>query len=130
MLSQPIIKAHPNVVVSIATAFIRGGYSVEELVDDFVDNAFGEEKEPMRAFYELINQDHASVRSHEDVVARMYRWLAEARELTGDARVLARLDDLILYTRYLELYTETPMGTHGSEDLRMCVGTRTECVIA
>ena len=29
----PNIKAHPNVVVSVATAFIRGGYSVEELVE-------------------------------------------------------------------------------------------------
>ena len=194
----PNIKAHPNVVISVATAFIRGGYSIEELVsgwqaqdavigirdyhdvfawshdlprsarggnieyltrtipwfhehgarfmnsenmdswganglgywltpqllwdvknvervdeliEDFLDKAFGAAKEPMRAFYELVNRDHDSVRSHEDVVARMYRNLDQARTLTSDPRVHARLDDLILYTRYLELYGEYRNGT-------------------
>ena len=194
----PDIKAHPNVVISVATSFIRGGYSIEELVsgwqaqdavigirdyhdvfawshdlprsarggkidyltrtipwfyehgarfmnsenmdswganglgywltpqllwdvdnaarvdeliEDFLDKGFGTAKEPMRVFYELINRDHDSVCSHQDVVARMYRSLDQARELTGDPRtgdphVRARLDDLILYTRYLELYGE------------------------
>ncbi|MEO8496913.1 MAG: DUF4838 domain-containing protein [Planctomycetota bacterium] len=189
----PNIKAHPHVVISVATSFIRGGYSVEELVagwqaqdavlgirdyhdvfawshdlprsarggnieyltrtipwfyehgsrfmnsenmdswganglgywltpqllwdvenaervdvliEDFLDNAFGEAKEPMRSFYELINRDHESVRSHEDLVARMYRYLEQARALASDPHVRARLDDLILYTRYLELYGE------------------------
>lgn len=189
----PSIKAHPNVVISVATSFIRGGYSIEELVsgwqaqdavvgirdyhdvfawshdlprsarggkidyltrtipwfyehgarfmnsenmdswganglgywltpqllwdvdntervdeliEDFLDKAFGSAKEPMRVFYELINRDHESVRSHEDVVARMYRSLEHARESTSDSSVYARLDDLILYTRYLELYGE------------------------
>jgi len=36
----------------------------------------------------------------------MYRYLEQARRLTSDPRVWARLDDLILYTRYLELYGE------------------------
>ncbi len=189
----PNIKAHSNVVISVATSFIRGGYSVEELVtgwqaqeavlgirdyhdvfawshdlprsarggnieylartipwfyehgsrfmnsenmdswganglgywltpqllwdvdnaervdaltEDFLDKAFGEAKEPMRSFYELINRDHESVRSHEDVVARMYRNLHQARTLTTDQRARARLDDLVLYTHYLELYGE------------------------
>lgn len=189
----PGIKAHSHVVVSVATAFIRGGYSVEELVsgwqaqgavlgirdyhdvfawshdlprkarggnidyllrtipwfhengsrfmnsenmdswganglgywltpqllwdvdqaqrvdiliEDFLDKAFGAAKEPMRSFYHLINQDHASVRSHQDVVARMYRCLDQSRRLTNDPATHARLDDLILYTLYLELYGE------------------------
>lgn len=187
----PSIDAHPNVVISVATSFIRGGYSAEELVsgwqgrgavlgirdyhdvfawshdlprsarggnieyltrtipwfyehgarfmnsenmdswganglgywltpqllwdvgnaqrvdvliEDFLDNAFGAAKEPMRLFYELINRDHQAVRSHQDVVARMYRCLAQARTSTSDPQVRARLDDLVLYTRYLELY--------------------------
>ncbi len=187
----PNISADPHVIISVATAFIRGGYSVEELVsgwqardailgirdyhdvfawshdrprkarggnleyltrtipwfyehgarfmnsenmdswganglgywltpqllwdvdnakrvdvliEDFLDNAFGKAKEPMRKFYELVNQDQKAIRSHEDVVARMYRHLEQAYELTDDSRVHARLDDLILYTRYLELY--------------------------
>lgn len=189
----PNIKAHRNVVISVATSFIRGGYSIEDLVsgwqaqgavpgirdyhdvfawshdlprrarggnieyltrtipwfyehgsrfmnsenmdswganglgywltpqllwdvdnatrvdaliEDFLGNAFGDAKEPMRAFYQLVNRDRDSVRSHQDVVARMYRRLDQARELTSDPRVLARLDDLVLYTRYLELYGE------------------------
>jgi hypothetical protein len=189
----PSIQAHPNVVISVATAFIRGGYSIEELVsgwqsqgavlgirdyhdvfawshdlprsarggnieyltrmipwfyehgsrfmnsenmdswganglgywltpqllwdvgntdrvdmliEDFLDSAFGAAKEPMRSFYKLINRDHKSVRSHQDVVARMYRDLEQARALTSDPQVRARLDDLVLYTRYLELYGE------------------------
>ncbi|MCA9145341.1 MAG: DUF4838 domain-containing protein [Planctomycetaceae bacterium] len=189
----PNTKAHPNVVISVATSFIRGGYSIEqlvsgwqaqdavigirdyhdvfawshdlprsarggkidyltrtipwfyehgarfmnsenmdswganglgywltpqllwdvdnaervdELIEDFLVHAFATAKEPMREFYQLINRDHDSVRSHQDVVARMYRNLDQARQLTGDPRVRARLDDLILYTRYLELYGE------------------------
>jgi hypothetical protein len=189
----PNIKAHPKVVISVATSFIRGGYNIEELVsgwqaadavlgirdyhdvfawshdlprkarggniayltrtipwfhehgsrfmnsenmdswganglgywitpqllwdvenaervdvliEDFLDKAFGAAKEPMRSFYQLANRDHESVRSHQDVVARMYRSLDQARTLTSDPRVRARCDDLVLYTRYLELYGE------------------------
>jgi len=186
----PTIRVHPNVVISVATSFIRGGYTLEQLItgwcergatlgirdyhdvftwthdlprrarggnieylcraipdlyqkgarfmnsenadswganglgywlstrlvwdigaaeqvdaliEDFLVNAFGEAAGPMREFYRLLNQDR-SVRSTEDVVARMYRHLAEARRKTDDEGVRGRLDDLILYTRYLELY--------------------------
>jgi len=76
---------------------------VDALLEDFLDNAFGRAKEPMRRFYRLINFDD-TVRPSEDVVARMYRCLDEARGLTHTPAVRRRLDDLILYTRYLELY--------------------------
>lgn len=76
---------------------------VDALIDDFVTNAFGNAKEPMRGFYTLINRDR-SLRTSEDVVACMYRFLAEAKALEPDPKVQARLDDLVLYTRYLELY--------------------------
>ncbi len=186
----PNVDVHPNVIVSIATAFIRGGYTVEQLIDgwseraqiigireyhdvhtwsrdlprrargghvdylvenipyfhergarfmnsenadswganglgywlspillwdvgaaervdeyveDFLEKSFGTAKEPMRAFYHLIAVDRAP-RSNEDLLARMYRHVAEARGLTGDPAVLARLNDLALYTRYVELY--------------------------
>jgi hypothetical protein len=186
----PTIEVHSNVVISVATSFIRGGYTLEELIDgwrahgatlgirdyhdvftwshdlprkarggnidylreqipdfhakgarfmdsentdswganglgywlsarmvwdidaakhvdaiieDFLLNAFGEAREPMRDFYRLLNRDQ-SVRSNDDVVARMYRHLAEARRLTRDSAVVKRLDDLVLYTRYVELY--------------------------
>ncbi|MFG0262628.1 MAG: DUF4838 domain-containing protein, partial [Novipirellula sp. JB048] len=189
----PSIQVHPNVVISTATAFIRGGHTIEELVtgwqaqgavlgirdyhdvfawshdlprsarggnldylartipwfhehgarfmnsenmdswganglgywitpqllwdvdnaeridalvEDFLEHAFAAAKEPMRTFYALINRDHDSLRSHEDVVARMYRALDQARALSKDPQVRARIDDLVLYTRYLELYGE------------------------
>ncbi|MHB0937351.1 MAG: DUF4838 domain-containing protein [Armatimonadota bacterium] len=76
---------------------------VDALIDDFVGNAFGKAKEPMRGFYTLINRDR-SLRTSEDVVARLYRFLAEAKGLEPDPKVQARLNDLVLYTRYLELY--------------------------
>ncbi|MFW5693237.1 MAG: DUF4838 domain-containing protein, partial [Thermoguttaceae bacterium] len=186
----PNVDVHPNVIVSIATSFIRGGYTVEQLIDgwseraetigvreyhdvhtwsrdlprrarggnidylvknipyfhqrgarfmnsenadswganglgfwlspillwdvsaadrvdeyveDFLEKAFGAAKEPMREFYRLINFDR-SPRSNEDLLGRMYRHVAEARRLTDDPAVLARLADLALYTRYVELY--------------------------
>ena len=102
---------------------------VDELIEDFLQNCFGPAKEPMREFYDLLNRDvfeadsttqccaalHfrtsvnggidiKTVRSNEDVVARMYRRLDEARSLTDDEDIHRRLGDLILYTRYLELY--------------------------
>ncbi|MEX2577781.1 MAG: DUF4838 domain-containing protein [Verrucomicrobiales bacterium] len=187
----PNIEVHPNVVVSVATSFIRGGYTVEELVEgwrargatlgirdyhgvftwnhdgprearggdleylrrtipyfhgqgarfmnsengdswgadglgfwmtprmlwdldeadrvdelveDFLGKAFGSARKPMGEFYHLLNLDHDSVRSSEDVVARLYRHLDEARQLADDPAVRERLADLVLYTRYLELY--------------------------
>lgn len=192
----PAVRVHPNVIVSVATSFIKGGYTVEQLVtgwrargatlgmreyhdvftwshdlprdarggnleylartipefhqqgarfmnseasdswganglgywmtprllwnvkeagrvdalvEDFVTKAFGAAAAPMRRFYTLVNRDR-TVRSAEDVAARMYRDLAEARTLApagqaaGNAAVLRRLDDLVLYTRYVELF--------------------------
>jgi len=77
--------------------------SADELIEDFLDRAFGSAKQPMREFYRLVNQDRG-VRSAEDVVARMYRHLHQARQLSDDPAVTARLDDLVLYTHWLELY--------------------------
>ena len=78
--------------------------NVDALIADFLDNCFGPAREPMAAFYHLITAD-TTRRSAGDQVGRMYRHLAAARELaTGRADVLRRIDDLILYTRYAELY--------------------------
>jgi hypothetical protein len=75
----------------------------DSIVDDFLDKAFSTAKEPMREFYRLINQDE-SRRPPVDMIGRMYRALDEARRATTDSAVQARIDDLILYTRYAELY--------------------------
>ncbi len=85
---------------------------MDELIDDFLEKAFGPAKEPMREFYELIDggadDPYVPGRSrqlNDDMVGRMYRLLAEARDSVevGGAE-MARIEDLILYTRYVELY--------------------------
>lgn len=76
---------------------------IDALVEDFLVNAFGTAKDPMRDFYTLLNRDKL-IRGNEDLVARLYRHLEAARRATDDSAVHKRLDDLILYTRYLELY--------------------------
>lgn len=77
---------------------------VDAIVDDFLTRAFGPAKKPMAEFYHLIAED-TQKRSNADLVGRMYRRLAEAGELTVDRPdVRRRIDDLVLYTRYVELF--------------------------
>ena len=77
---------------------------VRELRQDFLDRAFGPARGPMDRFYQLIDGAQRPLLS-EDLLGRMYQALNEARQLTVDRRdVLTRLDDLVLYTRYLELW--------------------------
>jgi Domain of unknown function (DUF4838) len=78
---------------------------VEALVDDFLTKAFGSAREPMRAFYRLLDGGRKPLLS-DDLIGRMYRLLADARKHTDDAQVHARLDDLILYTRYVEFWSD------------------------
>jgi hypothetical protein len=188
----PTIKVHPRVIVSVATAFVRGGYTIDQLmegwqkqgatlgvreyysvhtwdrdlpgsargarlnyikttipafhqkgvrlfssessdnwgpnglgyylasrilwnvketdrwdalIEDFLDKAFGPAKEPMRKFYQLIDGSNRPLLS-DDLIGRMYRQLHEARQKTSDPQVQERLNDLILYTRYVELFSE------------------------
>jgi len=77
----------------------------QPLIDDFLDKAFGHAREPMRAFYQLIDSDNNPwLSSH--LLHRMYELLGEASRINTDPAIQARLDDLILYTRYVELYRQ------------------------
>jgi hypothetical protein len=78
---------------------------IEELTADFLDKCFGSAREPMAKFYGLLNGAKRPPLC-DDLVGRMYRLLDEARGLTQDPGALARLDDLTLYTRYVELWLE------------------------
>lgn len=81
---------------------------IEELMEEFTAAAFGEAREPMRRFYNLIT---GRPQVSEHLVGTMYELLLEAGSLTEDLEVLARLDDVILYTRFVELhraYTAAP----------------------
>ena len=84
------------------------------LTEDFLTHAFPGAVEPMRAFYQLINFD-GQRRSADDLLGRMYRHLDAARRAATDAAVRRRIDDLVLYTRHVELYTAAADG-RGSRD--------------
>ena len=89
---------------------------VDDLIDDFLHKSFGPAEPPMRKFYTLINHDNQR-RSPSDVVGRMYRHLREARAATEDATVRRRIDDLVLYTRYAELYFAKLDGQASTESV-------------
>ena len=83
---------------------------VKELTEDFLTRAFGPAKEPMRDYYQLLNFD-GTPRPMSDLLGRLYRALAAARTAAaGRPDVLARIDQLILYTRYAELYNAQANG--------------------
>ncbi len=83
---------------------------VKELTEDFLTRAFGPAKEPMRGYYQLLNFD-GTPRPMSDLLGRLYRALGAARTAAaGRSDVLARIDHLILYTRYAELYNAQANG--------------------
>ncbi len=103
---------------------------MEELIEDFLEKSFGPAIEPMREFYRLIDgatrDPHVPARSlpmNDDRVGRMYRQLAAARELAMDRPdVVARIDELIFYTHYVERYrafsaTRGPERQQAMDDL-------------
>ena len=75
-----------------------------EILEDFLEKAFGDAKEPMRNFYELVGRGSVIPRTNNDLLARMYSLIKEARALTSEPDILKRLDELALYTRYAELW--------------------------
>lgn len=79
--------------------------TVDALRQDFLDKAFGPAQKPMGEFYRLIDAKNKPLLT-DDLLGRLYRKLDEARGLTKDARVLARINDLVLYTRYVELWSD------------------------
>ncbi len=74
-----------------------------ELVDDFLTKAFGAAKEPMAEFYRRIDGSKPHL-VFSDQLGRMFRALADAKDTADSPEVAARIDDLILYARYVDLY--------------------------
>jgi len=83
---------------------------IEALTADFLDKAFGAAREPMGRFYQLIDGARRPALS-DDLIGHMDRLLAEARQANHDPAVGARLDDLVLYTRYVELWLDYASAT-------------------
>lgn len=76
---------------------------VSELVEDFLDRAFGPAKEPMREFYNQLNSAKSPADA-ADQPGRMFRALAKARRLARTPEVKARIGHLVLYSHYVLLY--------------------------
>lgn len=87
--------------------------NIEALTVDFLGKSFGPAQKPMRKFYTLLDGTKRQALS-DDLLGRMYRLLEEARGLAQDVGIRARLDDLTLYTRYVELYHDYA-STQGKE---------------
>lgn len=77
--------------------------NIDQTLQTFLSDCFGKAAEPMAAFYALIDGSRQPLLGH-DLVGRMYRLLDEARQAESDPAVQARLADLAIYTRYVELY--------------------------
>lgn len=102
---------------------VREAKNVAAIRDEFLTNCFGAAREPMARFYKTIDGKHRPMLS-EHLIGTMYRCLSEARAAAPDPRVHARLRDLVLYTRYQEMYmrylrVKAKDATTGDERNRM-----------
>jgi len=79
---------------------VKEATRVPELIEDFLEKSFGDAKEPMTDFYDLMTPP--TFLSESDL-GKMYRSLDQARKLTKDPGVLARVNDLLIYTRYVDV---------------------------
>jgi len=84
---------------------VRESENVAQRTAMFLRDCFGSAREPMTKFYDLLDGTRRQPLS-DDLVGRMYRLLDEASGQTDDAAVRSRLDDLTLYTRYVELWLD------------------------
>ena len=83
----------------------REAQRVEAMRADFLENCFGAAHSTMGKFYALLDGTERQPLC-DDLLGRMYRLLEAARGQTDDAAIHARLDDLTLYTRYVELWLD------------------------
>ena len=75
----------------------------QTLIDDFLTRSFGSAGETMREYFRLTDSANKMMVS-EDWFNRSYSVLQKAYRETDDPAVTARLDDLAVYVRYVELY--------------------------
>ena len=86
---------------------------VAEIVDDFLRRAFGPAREPMAEFYQQLDRSRPHL-VYDDQLGRMYRALAEARQRADKPEIQARIDQLVLYTRYADLYDRYAQAEGGA----------------
>ncbi len=76
---------------------------VDAVLEEFYTRSFGNAAGTMRRFYETCLLKSGKPLLSEDLIGRMYRLLDEALGLEASPEVSARIFDLVLYTRYVEL---------------------------
>lgn len=79
---------------------------VDAIREDFLRASFGPAAGPMRRFYALIDGSRGLSKTEvpPGLVGEMYALLGEAADANRDPAAGTRLDDLVLYTRYVELF--------------------------
>lgn len=88
--------------------------NIEKWKDDFYHNAFGAAKDIMREYYEYIDGKSQKELS-DNLIGKMYQFLGKAKAETKDIGVKNRIDDLIYYTHYVELYRAMMEAPEGPE---------------
>lgn len=84
---------------------VREAQNTETLTEDFLTRAFDPAREPMREFYRQLDGSQPHLIA-SDQLGRMFRALQQARPLANTPEINARLNDLVLYTRYVDLYRQ------------------------
>lgn len=82
---------------------------VDELIADFLSCSFGPAKQPMAEFYRQLDGSTPHLVFH-DQLGRMFRSLEQAGSLADTAEIRGRIDDLVLYARYVDLYHRYATG--------------------
>lgn len=75
---------------------------IPAVLDDFYTRSFGEAAPEMRRFFQLVLAEGKPLLSG-DLLGRMYRTLDEALAKSGSPEITARILDLAIYTRSIEL---------------------------
>ncbi len=82
----------------------------DKLVSEFLDKSFGPARGPMATYYQLLDGSNKALLS-DDMLGRMFQSLDQAKKLTNDPSINKRLNDLVLYTHYLELWRSYSVAT-------------------
>jgi len=94
---------------------VREAEDVPKLVDDFLDKSFGAARAPMSEFYAILSSG-GKPSVDAALIKRLYGLLARASTLSSDAAVRARIEDLALYVRYVELYDAYRRSVFGRQE--------------
>lgn len=91
----------------------------EALKTEFFEKCFGSAAKTMSAYYKYLDGSKPKIVS-EDLLGRMYTLLDKARQEAGkSAEINERINDLVLYTRYVEIYLEMQKTRKAQKDEKM-----------